>query len=263
MINKRLYKYELWLAKSIPIIISAAYLLSLFVSYYNIDQSIFSSLFGVAVLPLLFVYISSFAFGFKLSNRVFIYYIIISWIIDIIDYYIGIPLSNTALLYMDVVLAGLTALAAIACAIKERNYSQRQLIIGNNGNDTGPNKIIYKYELLVIKTIPMVLSGICILNSSLSYFDIELPILSYIGGASLIMIVFMYLSSAVFKFCVYHRLFIHYLLFSMLLITVDYYTGFTANFEDIMLIVYNLIGISLFVLFGVNYKKNRCKENKL
>ena len=259
MINKKLYKYELWLAKSIPIIISASYLLSLFISYYNIDQFIFSSLFGVAVLPLLFVYISSFAFGFKPSNRVFIYFIIINWIIDIIDYYIGIPLSNTALLYLDIVLAGLTVLAAIVCAIKERNYNQRQLEKGDMGNDVGVNKKIYKYELLIIKTIPMVLSGICILNSSFSYFNIELPILSYIGGASLIMIVFMYLSSAVFNFCVYHRMFIHYLLFSVLLITVDWYTGFTANFEDIVLILYNLIGISLFVLFGVKYRKIRCE----
>lgn len=261
MINKKLYKYELWLAKSIPIIISASFLLSLFISYYNIDQFIFTSLFGVAVLPLLFVYISSFAFGFKLSNRVFIYYIVINWIIDIIDYYIGIPISNTGLLYLDICTAGLTVIVAIVCSIKERNRNQKQLEEGDIGSDTGVNKKIYKYELLIIRIIPMMLSGICILNSSLSYFYVDWPILSYIGGTSMIMIVFMYLSSAVFKFCVYHRMFIHYLLFSLLLNSVDWYTGFTANFEDIMLILYNLIGISLFVLFGVKYRKIRCEGN--
>lgn len=261
MISKKLYNYELWLAKSISIIVAAACLLNLFLSYYNIDQFLFSSLFGVAVLPLLFVYISSFAFGFKPSNRVFIYYIITNWIIDIVDYYIGIPLSNTELLYLDIGLAGLTILAALVCAIKERKYNQRLLEKGYSRNDAGVNKNIYKYELLIIKIIPMVLSGICILNSTLSFFHVDWPILSYIGGTSLIMIVFMYLSSAVFKFCVYHRMFIHYLLFSLLLNSVDWYTGVTVNFEDVVLIVYILIGISLFVLFGVKYRKIRCGGN--
>ena len=258
MLNKKLYKYELWLAKSIPIIISAVFLLDSFISYYYIDQFVFSSLFGVAVLPLLFVYISSFAFGFKLSNRVFIYFIVICWVLDIIDYYIGIPLSETALIILKISMAGLTVFAAIVCTVKERNHVQKQHKKGDIERCLEAKTKIYKYELLIIKIIPMVLTGICILNSSLSFFFIDWPILSFVGGTSLIMILFMYLSSAVFKFCFLHRIFIHFLAITLIINISDYYLDYSRQYKEWILIAYNVIGIALFAT--IVFKKTRRNE---
>lgn len=53
----------------------------------------------------------------------------------------------------------------------------------------------------------MILALTALLNSILSYFNIDLYILSYIGGISIFTMVFLYLSSYVFKFCEYHRMF--------------------------------------------------------
>ena len=73
------------------------------------------------------------------------------------------------------------------------------------------NKLLYKVTVIVLKILPMLLAFITLLNSILSYFNIDLVILSYIRGVSLITILFIYVSSYTFKFCEYHRIFLHYI----------------------------------------------------
>ena len=71
----------------------------------------------------------------------------------------------------------------------------------------------------------MILAFTALLNSILSYFNIDLYILSYIGGISIFTMVFLYLSSYVFKFCEYHRMFLHYVVVTWIINTIDYYIG--------------------------------------
>ena len=68
------------------------------------------------------------------------------------------------------------------------------------------NKLLYKVTVIVLKILPMLLAFITLLNSILSYFNIDLVILSYIGGVSLITILFIYIVSYAFKFCKYNIL---------------------------------------------------------
>lgn len=67
------------------------------------------------------------------------------------------------------------------------------------------DKLLYKITVIVLKILPMLLAFITLLNSILSYFNIDLVILSYIGGVSLIPMLFIYIASYTFKFCEYHR----------------------------------------------------------
>lgn len=55
------------------------------------------------------------------------------------------------------------------------------------------SKHLYKIELWVIKYIPMALALVCFINTTLSYFDIDLTIFSYIGGISILPLLFLYL----------------------------------------------------------------------
>ena len=91
------------------------------------------------------------------------------------------------------------------------------------------SKGLYKAELYLIKTIPMLFARVSLLNDVLSYFCIDLPILSYIASVSILTLAFMYLSSIVFKFCIYHRMFIHYTTVNWLLNIIDYYIGIPLN----------------------------------
>lgn len=63
------------------------------------------------------------------------------------------------------------------------------------------NKLLYKVTVIVLKILPMLLAFITLLNSILSYFNIDLVILSYIEGVSLITILFIYIASYTFKLC--------------------------------------------------------------
>ena len=91
------------------------------------------------------------------------------------------------------------------------------------------SKLLYKIELRLLKIIPMILAFTALLNSILSYFNIDLYILSYIGGVSIFTMVFLYLSSYVFKFCEYHRMFLHYVVVTWIINTIDYYIGIPIN----------------------------------
>ena len=91
------------------------------------------------------------------------------------------------------------------------------------------SKLLYKIELRLLKIIPMILAFTALLNSILSYFNIDLYILSYIGGVSIFTMVFLYLSSYVFKFCEYHRMFLHYVVVTWIINTVDYYIEIPIN----------------------------------
>ena len=91
------------------------------------------------------------------------------------------------------------------------------------------SKLLYKIELRLLKIIPMILALTALLNSILSYFNIDLYILSYIGGISIFTMVFLYLSSYVFKFCEYHRMFLHYVVVTWIINTIDYYIGIPIN----------------------------------
>ena len=95
-VNKRLYKIELLLIKIIPYIIALCYIINTVLSYLSIEAEIFSMLCGISLLPLLFILMSSFVFGFCKYHRMMIYYVGISELLAWVDYYNGIPIpTNT------------------------------------------------------------------------------------------------------------------------------------------------------------------------
>ena len=74
------------------------------------------------------------------------------------------------------------------------------------------NKSMYKLLILMLKYIPMLISLVYVLNTALSYFYIDIPVLSNLAGMSILPWIFMYLSATVFRFCLYHKMFLHYIL---------------------------------------------------
>lgn len=107
MIEKNLYKLELLLIKSLPLLIAICYLLNTILSYFNIDAPILSYLGGMSLLPIIFILISSFVFKFCIYHRLPIYYIIVSDIINYYDLYVGISLSNRWLFMLNMIIAGI------------------------------------------------------------------------------------------------------------------------------------------------------------
>jgi len=116
----------------------------------------------------------------------------------------------------------------------------------------GQDKLLCKVELLLLKIIPMVLSLIYFSNTILSYCDIDVGFLSIIGGVGVIPLLFLYISSYVFKFCEYHRMFLHYIVANNLITYYDYYIGIpitNKKFLSLNLILYFILLIFVLYLY--------------
>lgn len=94
------------------------------------------------------------------------------------------------------------------------------------------DKYLYKIELYLIKVIPMIISALYLLNITLSYYDIDMRIFSILGGVSILPFIFLYISSIVFKFCSYHRMFIYYIGVCNIIDYIDYYIGIPLGEDE-------------------------------
>ena len=110
------------------------------------------------------------------------------------------------------------------------------------------SKPLYKIELYVLKVIPMTMAVLYLLNTILFYFGIDLEILSYLGGVSFLTLGFLYLSSYVFKFCSYHRMFLHYIVVSNLICIYDTYVGISLSDGNLFILNMSVAGIFLFII---------------
>ena len=125
------------------------------------------------------------------------------------------------------------------------------------------SKILYKIELFLLKIIPMLMAVCSACNSILSYFDIEVVIINYIGGVSLLPLIFLYLSSYVFKFCAFHRLFIHYYAFIDILNVSDHYLHpyfnekIVTGLHDGVTVVFIITAIIMYIY---KYKREKCMK---
>lgn len=123
------------------------------------------------------------------------------------------------------------------------------------------SKVLHKALILVIKYIPMIISMFYILNTMLCWLGIDAPVLSNIAGVSLLTWSFLFLSNIVFQFCVYHRIFLYYILVDDLLNIYDFYFGIPLSTVEILEIHSVLIGLLLFSILFV-YLNIYVKDNK-
>ena len=115
----------------------------------------------------------------------------------------------------------------------------------------------YKLLIIVLKFIPM-LTALCYMSSTIfNYFGYNIEPLSNIGGMSLLTWIFIYLSSVVFKFCSYHRIFLWYILIDDLFNIIDYYWSIPISTDKILMLHNIWIGITLFIILVLYVKSNK------
>lgn len=120
------------------------------------------------------------------------------------------------------------------------------------------SKTLYKFELILLKFIPFILAFVCFLNTVFSYFGIDLEFLAHIGGISLLTLLFLYVSSYVFKFCLYHRLALHYVVVNNILNIYDYYIGVPLDDRNLF-ILYLVIAFIFLTFILIDYVDNNKK----
>ena len=117
------------------------------------------------------------------------------------------------------------------------------------------NKSLYKIELYLLKIIPMIIAGLYLLNTILSYFYIDIPLLSVIGGMSILPLIFLYVSSYAFKFCEYHRMFLHYIVVCDSIAYIEYYSGGILSDRSYLLLHIIIAGLFLYIILYLKFKR--------
>lgn len=125
--------------------------------------------------------------------------------------------------------------------------------------ENGNIKSLHKLLLVTLKVIPMLLALVCLLNTVLSYAGIDLVVLSYIGGVSVLPLVFLYISSYAFRFCEYHRMFLHYVVVNWILNIYDYYVGIPLSDRNLLAMYLIITCVFLFIILYL-YLKTRKKK---
>ena len=118
------------------------------------------------------------------------------------------------------------------------------------------NKRWYKVTLELLKVIPM-LPAVCdALNTLFWMLDVDTPLFSFVGGVSFLTLIFPYLVSYVFRFCVYHRMFLHYVLVNNIVSIIDFTIGLPVSFIGMCCIFSVNACIFLFLILHF-YRKER------
>lgn len=111
-------------------------------------------------------------------------------------------------------------------------------------------KVLYKLEMLLLKTIPFVLALFQFIRTICFILGITTPIFAELASVSLLPLIFLYLSSYTFKFCEYHRVPLHYIVLNNILNSLDYHFQFAITDYDFILIHSLLFGF-VSILCGI------------
>lgn len=87
-----------------------------------------SNIAGVSLLTWIFLYLASVVFKFYSYHRMFLWYILIDDILNIVDYYWNIPISTDNLIRIHNILAGVTLFIVLILYVK----SNKVIIRKNN-----------------------------------------------------------------------------------------------------------------------------------
>lgn len=122
------------------------------------------------------------------------------------------------------------------------------------------SKSLYKLDLFLLKLLPVIMSFSYIFNLTCAYYECDFQAFPHFLGITLPPLIFMYISSYVFKFCSYHRMFIHYITFVECLCIIDYYWGIPVSDKFICeahyIITYIFMGAALIL-----YIKKKREDN--
>ena len=115
-----------------------------------------------------------------------------------------------------------------------------------------------KIEIWLLKFIPITISILYLINAILGYFNLSNDIPSAFGGVSLLVWIYLYISSWVNGFCIYHRMFLYFIFVEEILCWYDYKIGVPINDRNILITHIVLFITTLIIVVYLKFKV--CKK---
>ena len=119
--RSNLHKLLLLVLKYIPMVIALCYMLNTILYIEPL-----SNIAGVSLLTWIFLYLASVVFEFCSYHRMFLWYILIDDVLNIIDYYWNIPISTDNLIRIHNILAGVTLFIVLILYVKSNKVIIRK-----------------------------------------------------------------------------------------------------------------------------------------
>lgn len=113
------YKLLIIVLKFIPMLTALCYMSSTIFNYFGYNIEPLSNFGGMSLLTWLFIYLASIVFNFCAYHRMFLWYIFIDDLFNIIDYYITIPISTDNILMLHNILIGITLFTVLILYVKD------------------------------------------------------------------------------------------------------------------------------------------------
>lgn len=123
------------------------------------------------------------------------------------------------------------------------------------------NKNLYKFTVSLLKLLPMVMVVSYFLMLLLFFTADRYIVIPHVLGTVIAPLVFIYLISYVFRYCAFHRMFIHYYAFIQLLNVIGHYNWLPTDGETTTLIhdgVTIVFIISATIMYVIKFRKAQC-----
>ena len=125
------------------------------------------------------------------------------------------------------------------------------------------SKELYKVTILLLKILPMIMVFAYLLMLCCFYYKPEYVIIPHILGTVIAPLSFIYITSYVFKFCEFHRIFIHYYAFISILNVSDHYLHQHFN-PDIVTALHEggtlIFAVTAIIMYIYKYKRDKCMK---
>lgn len=123
------------------------------------------------------------------------------------------------------------------------------------------SKYLYKLTLLMMKLLPIIMCFSYLIMFFIYKTLGKYIVIPHLIGTVLAPLLFLYLISYLFKYCSFHRLFIHYYCFIQLINVTDHYgcLPFNSELGDVLhdIITYTFITLVI-IIYIIKFKKDTC-----
>lgn len=112
-LSKKSVKKLVLATKVLPMVIAAIHFLNMIISFLYSNDIFLNYIGSISLLPILYLYLASYTFKLCAYYRMYLHYTVVVNIINIYDYYIGIPVSDIGLFIIGMILTIITMFIVI------------------------------------------------------------------------------------------------------------------------------------------------------
>lgn len=120
------YRLLIIVLKFILMLTALCYMTSTIFNYFDYNIEPLSNLGGMSLLTWVFIYLASVVFKFCSYHRMFLWYVLVDDLVNIVDYYWNIPISTDNILMLHNIWIGITLFIILILYVKDNKRVTRE-----------------------------------------------------------------------------------------------------------------------------------------